>query len=214
MLFKLPELPYELNALEPHVSKDTMEVHHGKHHAKYIETLNSLIEGIDYEKMSLREIMFESIDRKDQKVFNNAGQSWNHTFFWHCMTPEKEKKELSSDFKKVIEKNFGSFDEFKNQFIRSAMGQFGSGWTWLVKDQDDTLSIMSLSNAGNPMLEGKSPILTCDVWEHAYYLDYKNEREKFVRGFFDIINWQFVESNYERYLDRTNSFEIKENLWL
>jgi len=196
MAIELPNLPYGTNALEPYISKRTLEFHYRKHHKNYVETVNKLIQGTPLDKRNLQEIMISTIEKKP-KIYNNAAQAWNHTFFWNCMVTSGKKP--SPELTRTIERSFGSFDDFKNEFATEAKELFGSGWTWLVKDKRGKLKIRPLGNAGNPMSEfGDVPLLTCDVWEHAYYLDYQNERPKFLENFWKIINWEFVEANLEQ----------------
>ena len=190
MEHKLPELPYAKEALAPGVSAETIEYHYGKHHKVYVDNLNKLILGTEFEKMSLEEI----IKKASGSVFNNAAQDWNHTFYWNCMSP-KAGGEPTMLLANAINKNFGSFSQFKEKFTNTAVTTFGSGWAWLVKNSDGTLSIESSSNAGNPLKDGKKALLTCDVWEHAYYIDYRNARAKYVEAFWNLVNWKFVEQN-------------------
>lgn len=193
MSIELPDLPYSLNALEPYMSQTTMKFHYEKHHKHYVDTLNELILGTPLERQNLEEIMSSSFGN-DQKVYNNAAQAWNHGFFWNCMTPSLHSP--SPDLTKTIEKSFGSLHEFKEKFETEAKNLFGSGWAWLVKDRLGKLKIRSLENAGNPINEFKdTPLLTCDVWEHAYYLDYQNERPKYLENFWNVVDWEFVEAN-------------------
>lgn len=189
MAFELPELPYSLDALEPYMSSETLTYHHGKHHKKYVEELNKLSKGTRFEKMSLEAVVLQS----EGKLFNNAAQAWNHEFFWKCLTPKREGTPRGALIK-AFEKSFGSLENFKNKFTEEAIGNFGSGWTWLVERTNGDLSIESLSNAGNPMTHDLKPILACDVWEHAYYIDHRNERPKYLDAFWQIVNWDFVES--------------------
>ena len=191
MEHKLPELPYAKNALEPHISAETLDYHYGKHHQTYVTNLNNLIKGTEYENMSLEDI----IKNAKGGLFNNAAQVWNHTFYWNCLSPEGGGKPGGA-LSDAISKTFGSFDEFKNKFSQTAITTFGSGWGWLVKNAGGSLEIMSTSNAGNPMTDGKTALLTCDVWEHAYYIDYRNARPKYVENFWDIVNWGFVAKNF------------------
>ncbi len=190
MEHKLPELPYSMDALEPEISKETLEYHYGKHHQAYVNNLNKMIKGTEFEAMSLEDIIVKSSDG----IFNNAAQVFNHTFYWNCLSPdgggEAEGKLLDA-----IKESFGSFEDFKEEFTKTATGTFGSGWAWLVKDKNDKLEIVSKSNAGNPLTDGKTPLLTCDVWEHAYYIDYRNARPSYVEKFWDLVNWDFVASN-------------------
>lgn len=191
MTFTLPELPYALDALEPHISKETLEYHYGKHHNAYVTNLNNLVSGSELENSSLEDIIMES----SGGIFNNAAQIWNHSFYWQCMTP-KAKAAPEGELLAAIEKQFGSFDEFKTQFTKTAVTTFGSGWAWLVKNPEGTLELMSTSNAETPMTAGKKALLTCDVWEHAYYIDYRNARPKYVETFWQLVNWDFVAANF------------------
>ena len=190
MEHKLPALPYNMDALEPTVSKETLEYHYNKHHQAYITNLNKLIVGTEFENMSLEDIILKS----SGGIFNNAAQVFNHTFYWNCLSPNGGQ-EPQGKLAEIINQYFGSFAEFKEKFIQTAVGTFGSGWAWLVKDQNGKLEIVSTSNAGNPMTEGKTPLLTCDVWEHAYYIDYRNARPIYVEKFWNIVNWDFVTGN-------------------
>ncbi|MCW5588596.1 MAG: superoxide dismutase [Fe] [Legionellales bacterium] len=191
MAFELPPLPYPMNALEPHLSKETLEYHYGKHHQAYVNNLNNLIPSTNYEGLTLEEIIMKSTGG----VFNNAAQIWNHTFFWHCLTPEGKGKP-SGALLEAINKTFGSFEKFQESFNKTAIGTFGSGWAWLVKNKQGSLELISTSNAGTPMTEHKKALLTCDVWEHAYYIDYRNARPKYVETFWKLVNWDFVEKNF------------------
>ncbi len=192
MAFELPPLPYPLDALAPHISKETLEYHYGKHHAAYVNKLNTLAKGTEFENKSLEDI----IRKASGAIFNNAAQDWNHTFYWHCMNPEGGG-EPYDDLAAAIDKNFGSFEKFTELFMNAANTQFGSGWAWLVKTKADKLEVLSTSNAGNPMTENKKPLLTCDVWEHAYYIDTRNDRPKYVNNFWQLVNWDFVIKNFE-----------------
>lgn len=193
MAFKLPELPYAKNALAPHISEETLEYHYGKHHAAYVNNLNKLIEGTEFEPMNLEEI----IKKSSGGVFNNAAQIWNHTFYWHCLSP-KGGDEPTGKLADAIIKSFGSFADFKEKFSQTAITTFGSGWAWLVKDnKDGAIKIISTSNAGTPMTEGQTALLTCDVWEHAYYIDYRNARPDYVKAFWSLVNWDFVADNFQ-----------------
>jgi Fe-Mn family superoxide dismutase len=185
--FQLPDLPYARDALGPFLSEETLEFHHGKHHATYVKKLNDLIEGTEYAKMELEDI----IKKAEGGVFNNAAQTFNHTFFWNCMTPNGGGKP-SGAIADAIEKSFGSFDKFKEEFSSQAASLFGSGWLWLVKDKGGKLKLVQKSNAGTPLTDGETPVLTLDVWEHAYYIDYRNARPKFIEGYWDVINWDFA----------------------
>jgi Fe-Mn family superoxide dismutase len=190
MVHALPELPYAKNALEPHISAETIEYHYGKHHQAYVNNLNNLIPGTEFENLSLEEIIMKS----SGGVFNNAAQVWNHTFYWHCLSPNGGG-EPSGALAEAINKAFGSFDEFKKKFTQTAITTFGSGWAWLVQDKSGALSIVSTSNAATPMTAGQKALLTCDVWEHAYYVDYRNARPSYVDHFWSLVNWDFVAKN-------------------
>jgi len=190
MEHKLPELPYAKDALAPGISAETIEYHYGKHHKAYVDNLNKLIPGTGFEKMSLEEI----VKKASGGIFNNAAQDWNHSFYWNCLSP-KAGGEPAGALANAINKNFGSFAQFKEKFSNTAVTTFGSGWAWLVKNSDGTLSIESSSNAGNPLKDGKKALLTCDVWEHAYYIDYRNARAKYIEAFWNLVNWKFVEQN-------------------
>lgn len=187
--YKLPALPYAMDALAPQISKETLEYHYGKHHATYVANLNKLIPGTQFENMSLEEI----VRKAKGPIFNNAAQIWNHTFFWNCLAP-KAGGEPSGKLAEAIKKGFGAFDTFKEQFTKTATSLFGSGWAWLARGEGGALEIVGTSNAGNPMTEGKTPLLTCDVWEHAYYIDYRNRRPDYVGAFWKLVNWDFVAS--------------------
>ncbi len=190
MAHALPELPYAKNALEPHISAETIEYHYGKHHQAYVNNLNNLVPGTEFENLSLEEIIMKS----SGGVFNNAAQVWNHTFYWHCLSPNGGG-EPSGALAEAITKAFGSFDEFKKKFTQTAITTFGSGWAWLVQDKDGALAIVSTSNAATPMTAGQKALLTCDVWEHAYYVDYRNARPSYVDHFWSLVNWDFVAKN-------------------
>jgi superoxide dismutase, Fe-Mn family len=192
MAFTLPPLPYAMNALAPHISEETLEYHYGKHHSTYVTNLNKLIDGTEYENLSLEEI----IKRASGGVFNNAAQAWNHTFYWHCLSPNGGD-EPTGKLADTISKAFGSFAAFKEQFTQAAATTFGSGWAWLVQDQAGALKIKSTSNAGTPMTEGHHALLTCDVWEHAYYIDYRNLRIDYIKAFWSLVNWDFVANNMQ-----------------
>lgn len=192
MAFELPALPYAKDALAPHMSQETLEYHYGKHHQTYVTKLNELIAGTEYEGKSLEEIIKSS---QQGPVFNNAAQVWNHTFFWNCLSPNGGG-EPTGAIAEAINKAFGSFEAFKQKFNDSAVGNFGSGWTWLVKNADGSVEIVNTSNAGNPLRDGKQPLLTLDVWEHAYYIDYRNARAKFIENFWNVVNWDFVAKNF------------------
>ncbi|MEC6796598.1 MULTISPECIES: superoxide dismutase [Fe] [Photobacterium] len=193
MAFELPALPYAINALEPHISQETLEYHYGKHHNTYVVKLNGLVEGTDLAEKSLEEIVQTSTGG----VFNNAAQVWNHTFYWHCLSPNGGG-EPTGELADAIVKAFGSFAEFKAKFTDSAINNFGSGWTWLVKTEDGALEIVNTSNAGCPIAEEglkMTPLLTVDVWEHAYYIDYRNLRPSYMDAFWALVNWDFAAKN-------------------
>ncbi|MGE0733569.1 MAG: superoxide dismutase [Alphaproteobacteria bacterium] len=194
MAFELKPLPFPISALEPHMSAKTLSVHHGKHHRKYIDTLNKLVDGTPYASMSLTQIVRKSaVDRstKAQKVFNNAAQAWNHDFFWQSLSPEGGGIPPAA-LARRIEATFGDLAGFKRMFKKAAIDQFGSGWAWLVA-RGGELKIVTTGNAQTPIADGSAPLLTCDVWEHAYYLDYQNKRDEFVAAFLDrLINWKFA----------------------
>ena len=194
MKHELPPLPYALDALAPTLSKETLEYHYGKHHKAYVDKLNELILDTEFEDLPL-----ESIIRKAPAgpIFNNAAQIWNHTFYWHCMTPETTKNQLKGPLAGAIDKSFGSIEKFKKAFEKAAIGQFGSGWAWLVKDSQG-LTIQTTSNAQTPIRDGISCLFTCDVWEHAYYIDYRNVRAKYLEKFWELVNWAFVAKNFEK----------------
>ncbi len=191
MTFELPALPYEMDALEPHISKETLEYHYGKHHKSYVDKLNGLLPGTQFEDSSLEDI----ITTADGGVFNNAAQIWNHTFYWNCMAPNAGG-EPGGDLAKAINKSFGTFGEFKEAFSTACATLFGSGWVWLVKDKQGKLSIVKSPNAGNPLTDDLTPLMTCDVWEHAYYIDTRNARPKYVENFWNLVNWEFVNAQF------------------
>jgi len=191
MEHKLPELPYEKNGLQPHISAETLEYHYGKHHATYVTNLNKLIQGTEFEAMSLEDIVVKS----SGGIFNNAAQVWNHTFYWNCLSPQGGG-EPAGPLGEAIKSAFGTFEDFTKEFTQKAATLFGSGWAWLVVNKDGKITIETTSNAGNPMTSGQKPLLTCDVWEHAYYIDYRNARPKYVEAFWKLVNWDFVSSNY------------------
>jgi len=187
MPIELPALPYAQNALEPHISAETLEYHYGKHHKAYVDNLNKLIAGTPFAEMPLEEII-----RKAQGgMFNNAAQVWNHTFYWNCLS-SKGGGEPAGKLGEAITKAFGSFAAFKEEFSKTAIGTFGSGWAWLVQRPDGAVALVSTSNAATPLTGQDKPLLTCDVWEHAYYIDYRNARPKYVEAFWNLVNWEFV----------------------
>ncbi len=192
MAIELPALPYDMAALQPHLSKETLEYHYGKHHKTYVDKLNAAIPGTKYEKMSLDEIVLAST--AEPKVFNNAAQIWNHTFYWNGFKPAGggEPKGAMAD---AINAAFGSYADFNKKFSEAATLLFGSGWAWLVKKADGKLDIVTTKDAGCPLTDKHKPLLTCDVWEHAYYVDYRNARPKYIESFWKLVNWDFVEKN-------------------
>jgi Fe-Mn family superoxide dismutase len=191
MAHTLPDLPYAMNALEPHISRETLEFHYGKHHRTYVEKLNGLIEGGEFADASLEDI----VRRSSGGVFNNAAQVWNHTFYWHCLSPDGGGKPDGA-LAKAIDAAFGSFDDFQKQFSDKAVTLFGSGWAWLVKNPDGKLAIVQTGNAETPLTGKATPLMTCDVWEHAYYIDYRNARPKYLEAFWKLVNWDFVAKNF------------------
>ena len=186
-MYILPKLPYELDALAPHIDKKTLEYHYGKHHQAYVNNLNNLVPDTEFEGASLEEI----IKKADGGIFNNAAQVWNHTFYFESFSP-KGGFEPTGKLADAINKNFGSFEAFKNEFSKAAATLFGSGWAWLVKDAEGKLQIEKESNAGNPIRTGLQPLLTIDVWEHAYYLDYQNKRPAYIDAFWNVVDWNKV----------------------
>jgi Fe-Mn family superoxide dismutase len=187
----LPELPYATNALEPHISAETLEFHYGKHHATYVDKLNGMIPGTEFESSSLEDIILGS----SGGIFNNAAQIWNHSFYWDGLSPNgggNPKAALAT----AIDQEFGSFEQFKEAFTTSALGNFGAGWTWLVKNSSGNLEIVNTDDATNPMTDGHTPLLTCDVWEHAYYIDYRNKRPDYINAFWNLVNWEFVATKF------------------
>lgn len=191
MAFSLPSLPYNKSALSPHISEETLDYHHGKHHQAYVTNLNNLTEGTPLAQKHLDEI----VKAESGAIFNNAAQIWNHTFYWHSMAP-KAGGNPHGKIAELITKQFGSFDAFKEQFSKAALGQFGSGWAWLVRDSNNgSIFIETTANAGCPVVEGHIPLLTCDVWEHAYYIDYRNARAKYIDAWWNLVNWDFANQN-------------------
>ncbi len=191
MEHKLPELPYALDALAPTISKETLEFHYGKHHQTYVTNLNNLIKGTEFENASLEEI----VKKSSGGIFNNAAQVWNHTFYWFGLSPNGGG-EPTGALADAITAKWGSFDEFKKAFNAVAAGTFGSGWAWLVKAADGSLELVSTSNAATPLTGDKTPLLTCDVWEHAYYIDYRNSRPNYLEGFWKLVNWDVVAKHF------------------
>lgn len=190
MAFTLPPLPYALDALAPTISKETLEYHYGKHHQSYVTNLNNLVAGTEFESASLEDV----VKKSSGGIFNNAAQIWNHTFYWNSLSPNGGG-EPSGALLDAINAKWGSVDGFKEAFNKSAAGNFGSGWTWLVKKADGTVDIVNTSNAATPLTTSDVPLLTCDVWEHAYYIDYRNARPKYLESFWAIVNWDFAAAN-------------------
>ena len=191
MTHVLPPLPFAKDALDPVISAETIDFHYGKHHQAYVTNLNNLVPGTAFENASLEDIVMQA----DGGIFNNAAQVWNHTFYWNGLSPDGGG-EPTGALGAAIDKAFGSFAAFKEAFIKSAVGNFGSGWTWLVNNGDGSVSIVNTSNAANPLRDGMTPLLTIDVWEHAYYIDYRNARPKYLGEIWKLVNWDFVASNY------------------
>jgi Fe-Mn family superoxide dismutase len=189
MAIELPALPYARDALAPHISAETLDYHYGKHHQAYVTNLNNLIKGTEFESMDLVDI----VKKAQGGMFNNAAQVWNHTFYWNSLSP-KGGGEPSGKLADAIKKAFGGFAQFKDDFSKLAAGTFGSGWAWLVQRADGSLGIVSTSNAATPITGADRPLLTCDVWEHAYYIDYRNARPKYVEAFWNLVNWEFAAS--------------------
>ncbi|MCW7554019.1 superoxide dismutase [Fe] [Endozoicomonas gorgoniicola] len=191
MAFELPALPYARDALVPHISEETLDYHYGKHHNTYVVKLNGLIEGTELESKTLEDI----IKTSEGGIFNNAAQVWNHTFYWNCMSPDGGGQP-AGELAEAINKAFGSFDEFVAKFTDMAVNNFGSSWTWLVKNADGSVEIINTSNAANPLTTDQKPLLTCDLWEHAYYIDYRNVRPDYLKAFWALVNWEFAQTNY------------------
>ena len=186
----LPPLPYAIDALAPDYSKETLEYHHGKHHKAYVDKLNELQKGTEFEAMELEDV----VKKSSGGIYNQAAQIWNHTFFWNCMKPNGGG-EPTGALAEAINKKWGSYADFKKAFVTSAVGNFGSGWTWLVKKPDGSVDIVNMGAAGTPLTTGDTPVLTVDVWEHAYYIDYRNLRPKYLEHFWNLVNWDFVAGN-------------------
>jgi superoxide dismutase, Fe-Mn family len=191
MAFELPALPYAKDALVPHISVETLDFHHGKHHQTYVTNLNNLVPNTEFEGLSLEEIVLKS----SGGIFNNAAQVWNHTFYWNSLSPNGGG-EPTGELAAAINAAFGSFEGFKEAFNKCAVTTFGSGWAWLVKNADGSLALVSTSNAGCPLTTGQTPLLTCDVWEHAYYVDYRNARPAYLNAFWALVNWEFAAANF------------------
>jgi Fe-Mn family superoxide dismutase len=191
MAFELPALPYANDALLPHISVETIEYHYGKHHQTYVTNLNNLVPGTEFEGLSLEEI----VKKSSGGIFNNAAQVWNHTFYWNSLSPNGGG-EPTGPLADAINSTFGSFEKFKEELTKTAVTTFGSGWAWLVKNADGSLALVSTSNAATPLTAGQTPILTVDVWEHAYYIDYRNLRPKYLEAFWALVNWEFANANF------------------
>ena len=191
MAFELPKLPYKLNALVPYISEETLDFHYGKHHQAYVNNLNLLIQGTEFEHADLKTIVLKA----EGGIFNNAAQVWNHTFYFESFALEGRKLP-SGQIADVINGSFGSFEAFKEQFSKAAATLFGAGWAWLVKKDDGSLQVLQESNAGNPLRKGLKPLLTCDVWEHAYYIDYRNKRPDYIKSFWEIVDWEVIAKRY------------------
>lgn len=191
MAFELPALPYARDALIPHISEETLDYHYGKHHNTYVVKLNGLVEGTELENKSLEEIVKTS----EGGIFNNAAQTWNHTFYWNCLSPNGGGQP-SGELAEAINRAFGSFNEFVAKFTEMAVNNFGSSWTWLVKNPDGSVEIVNTSNAATPLTTDQKPLLTCDLWEHAYYIDYRNVRPDYLKAFWALVNWEFAVANY------------------
>jgi superoxide dismutase, Fe-Mn family len=191
MAFELPPLPYAKDALAPHISAETLEYHYGKHHQTYVTNLNNLVPGTEFEGKSLEDIVLSS----SGGIFNNAAQVWNHTFYWNSLSPNGGG-EPEGPLANAINRTFGSFDKFKEEFTKCAVTTFGSGWAWLVENKDGSLALVSTSNAGCPLTAGQKPLLTCDVWEHAYYIDFRNARPAYLETFWKLVNWDFAAKNF------------------
>ncbi|PJK08365.1 superoxide dismutase [Fe] [Lysobacteraceae bacterium NML95-0200] len=190
MAIELPALPYDRTALEPHISGETIDFHYGKHHKAYVDNLNKMIEGTEFAALSLEDI----IKKSQGGMFNNAAQVWNHTFYWNCLSPNGGG-EPTGKLLEAINAAFGDFAKFKEEFTKTAIGTFGSGWAWLVQRPDGSLALVSTSNAATPLTGDDQPLLTCDVWEHAYYIDYRNARPTYLEHFWNLVNWDFVAKN-------------------
>ena len=188
MKHELPDLPYAKDALEPHISSETLEYHWGKHHRKYVDTLNTLIADTEFAEAELEDIVGNA---GAGKIFNNAAQAWNHAFYWKCLSPDGGGRP-EGEVAKAIDSSFGSFDKFRDEFSAAATSVFGSGWAWLINTGNNVISIQTMPNAETPLMHGRIPLLTCDMWEHAYYLDYRNDKGSYLDAFWKLVNWDFV----------------------
>ena len=193
MAFQLPELPFAKDSLKPFLSEETFDYHHGKHHTAYVTNLNALAADTVFADMDLPDAIKRAASEGNRPVFNNAAQHWNHSFFWNCMSPNGGGAP-SGSIAELISRDFGDFESFKEQFSKAAVTLFGAGWAWLALTGDGKLEILALPNADTPLVHGKTAILTIDVWEHAYYIDYRNARPRFVEGFWDVVNWKYANS--------------------
>ena len=198
MIHELPPLPYPRNALEPVMSGETIEYHHGKHHRDYVDQVNKLIAGTQFENMPLEQL----VRHAQGPLFHNAAQAWNHSFFWNCLKPFGAGIGPEGDLLLALERSFGTIEEFKARFVEAGKKHFGSGWVWLVRDATGELKIEASHDADNPLRAGLAPLLTCDLWEHAYYLDYRNERGKFISAVAGVLNWDFASRNLHEYAPR------------
>jgi Fe-Mn family superoxide dismutase len=198
IMHTLPELPYALDALEPHISRETLDYHYSKHHRGYVNKLNELLKGTDLERMSLEAVIRASSPAPGHSdpIFNNAAQAWNHQFYWQCLTPQTTVAD--GIVSQALVRHFGSVDGFRREFTRTALDTFGSGWAWLVSSGDGRLEILGTRNADTPQMQDRIPLLTCDMWEHAYYIDYRNSRAEYLQGFWKLVNWDFVAAGLER----------------
>jgi len=189
MPITLPKLPYSLDALTPHMSRETLEFHYGKHHKKYVDTANQLIAGTELDGLTLADM----VQRATGKTLNNVAQAWNHEFFWKCLTPREQQPD--GELERALERAFGDVETFRQHFTQAATDVFGSGWAWLVMNDDGSLEVATTRNGDTPLTDGRLPLLACDVWEHAYYIDYRNDRAKYLEHFWALVNWEFVAEN-------------------
>ena len=204
-MHELPKLPYSLDALEPHISRETLDYHYGKHHRAYVNKLNELIRNTDLEHLPLEAIIRATapLTGRPSPIFNNAAQAWNHAFYWQCLTPRACTPGVAAA--QAINAQFDSVEEFRQQFTQVALNTFGSGWAWLIGNNDGKLEIVSTSNAETPLTRDRVPLLTCDLWEHAYYIDYRNARAEYVTAFWKVLNWDFLESSIREFQQSKNA---------
>jgi Fe-Mn family superoxide dismutase len=204
-MHELPKLPYSLDALEPHISRETLDYHYGKHHRAYVNKLNELIRNTDLEHLPLEAIIRATapLTGRPSPIFNNAAQAWNHAFYWQCLTPRACTPGVAAA--QAINAQFGSVEEFRQQFTQLALNTFGSGWAWLIGNNDGKLEIVSTSNAETPLTRDRVPLLTCDLWEHAYYIDYRNARAEYVTAFWKVLNWDFLETSIRQFQQSRNA---------